>query len=57
MDKALIILAIIDSLFGLATKLYSIAQQIAGDVPIPPLDEIIAKHKANQDAIEQAKLE
>jgi hypothetical protein len=57
MENALLILAFVDALLGLALKGYDVARQLSGDMPIPTFDEIIIKAKTIKEQIEQAKQE
>lgn len=40
----LMVIAVVDGLLGLATRLYDIGKQMAGTMPIPSFDELITKN-------------
>ncbi len=46
------IIALVNTLLGVAFRLYDSAAQIQGDVPIPSWDELV-----NQNALLQAKID
>jgi len=58
MGSALQVIAVIDALIGLAIRLKKVADQLAGDEPIPTIDEIVEKQKkldAELEAANEAK--